>query len=80
MPKLKVLSGTEVIKVLSVFGFLVVRQKGSHVKLARTSGGAREILTVPMHKELDIGTLRAIFRQASRFISPNDLSQYFYTE
>lgn len=34
MPKLKVLSGQDVIKILSVFGFLVVSQKSSHAKLA----------------------------------------------
>ncbi|MEK7617898.1 MAG: type II toxin-antitoxin system HicA family toxin [Patescibacteria group bacterium] len=80
MPKLKVLSGSDVIKILSVFGFAVVSQKGSHSKLARVRGSGREILTVPIHKELDTGTLRAVFRQASRFISESDLSEYFYTE
>ncbi len=80
MPKLKALSGVDVVKILSVFGFSVVSQKGSHAKLARVRGETREILTVPTHKELDRGTLRAIFRQASRFIPESDLSQHFYTE
>lgn len=81
MPKLKVLSGHEAIKILSMFGFVVSSQKGSHAKLSRiTEQGAREILTVPMHKELDKGTIRAIVRQASRFIPESDLSEHFYTE
>jgi predicted RNA binding protein YcfA (HicA-like mRNA interferase family) len=80
MPKLKVLSGTDVVKILSFFGFLIVSQKGSHAKLARHNEGSREILTVPIHKELDTGTLRAIFRQASRFIPENDLRKHFYSD
>jgi len=35
MPKLKNLSGKEVIKILLSFGFEVASQKGSHVKLRR---------------------------------------------
>ncbi|MCD6492457.1 MAG: type II toxin-antitoxin system HicA family toxin [Archaeoglobaceae archaeon] len=33
MPKLRVLSGKEIVKILSKFGFEVVSQRGSHVKL-----------------------------------------------
>jgi len=80
MPKLKVLSGSDIVKILFHFGFLVVSQKGSHAKLARHREGSREILTVPLHKELDTGTLRAVFRQASRFVPENDLRKHFYTE
>jgi hypothetical protein len=36
-------------------------------------------LTIPLHAELDSGTLRAIFRQASRFISESELRPHFYT-
>ncbi|OGE80440.1 MAG: hypothetical protein A2660_03130 [Candidatus Doudnabacteria bacterium RIFCSPHIGHO2_01_FULL_45_18] len=79
MPKLKTLSGTDVIKILSSLGFNVTNQKGSHVKLSRISNnGLREILTVPNHKELDKGTLKAIFRQASRYIPENELYKHFY--
>jgi len=48
MPKLKVLSGQEVIKVFLSLNFVVVLQKGSHVKLARTqSDGVKQTLTIP---------------------------------
>lgn len=63
------------------FGFEVVSQRGSHVKLRRASpSGDKQVLTVPKHDELDPGTLRAIIRQASRFVSGNDLRPYFWTE
>lgn len=79
MPKLKVLSGADVIKILCSYGFAIEKQKGSHVKLARTrTEGPKEILTVPAHKELDKGTLKAIFRQASKYVSENQLYEHFY--
>ena len=79
MPKLRVLSGKEVVKILSKFGFEVVSQRGSHVKLRRIlPNGAKQTLTVPFHDELDKGTLKAIFRQASRYIPEDKLRDYFY--
>ena len=35
MPKLKVLSGKDIIKIFEDFNFFVIAQKGSHVKLKR---------------------------------------------
>ncbi|MBP7866774.1 MAG: type II toxin-antitoxin system HicA family toxin [Acidobacteria bacterium] len=62
-------SGLEVLRVLEGFGFTVQAQVGSHVNLRRISArGQKQVLTIPIHKELDTGTLRAIFRQASQFI------------
>jgi len=60
--KLPVLSGREVVKALSKVGFYVKRRKGSHIILRCDKPFAQ--LTVPDHKELDRGTLRAIIRQA----------------
>ena len=79
MPKLRVLSGKEIVKILSKFGFEVVSQRGSHVKLRRIlPNGAKQTLTVPLHDELDKGTLKAIFRLASRYIPEDKLRNYFY--
>lgn len=79
MPKLKVLSGSDVIKILATFGFTIAGQKGSHIKLAKTSAdGPRQILTIPMHKELDKGTLKAIIRQSNRYIPEEKLLEHFY--
>lgn len=81
MSKLKNLSGMEVVKALERFNFLIVSQKGSHVKLQRVSSdGSKHAVTIPLHNELDKGTLKAIFNQASRHISENELKNEFYTE
>lgn len=78
MPKLRRLAGRDVLTILRSFEFQQVSQRGSHIKLVREVGGARQVLTVPLHHELDPGTLRAIFRQASRFISEGELRPHFY--
>jgi predicted RNA binding protein YcfA (HicA-like mRNA interferase family) len=48
------------VKALTTAGFELIGQRGSHVKLR--SGDLTVI--VPMHKELAVGTLRSILRQA----------------
>ena len=56
-------------------------QRGSHIKLRRVSkAGEKQTLIVPDHRELDTGTTRAIYRQACRYISPDDLFPYFFSE
>ena len=81
MPRLRRLSGAEVIAILGRFGFVVHAQRGSHVKRRRArSDGEMQTLTVPVHNELDTGTCRAILRQACRFIPEAELRPHFYTE
>ncbi len=64
MPKLPRLSGSEVVKALSGVGFQAVRQRGSHVILIKESPGGRRGVVVPMHREIDVGTLLEIIRQS----------------
>lgn len=59
MAKLPVLSGKELIRILEKNGFRQVRQKGSHVSLQK--GTYKTV--VPLHDELDKGTLHSILRQ-----------------
>jgi predicted RNA binding protein YcfA (HicA-like mRNA interferase family) len=79
MPKLRRLSGADVVAIFQRFGFVVVSQRGSHIKLKRASAHGTETLTVPAHAELDAGTLRAIIRQAARFVPEHDLHSHFYS-
>ena len=59
MPKLKRLSGQEVIRIFSLLGFDVAAQRGSQVKLRRLlPDGSRQTLTIPRHAELGKGTLK----------------------
>jgi predicted RNA binding protein YcfA (HicA-like mRNA interferase family) len=64
-PKLPVISGADLIRALGKFGYITVRQKGSHVRLRHSSNPQRLPVTVPLHSELAFGTLRRILRDAS---------------
>ena len=80
MPKLKTLSGEEVKNILSQFGFSVISQRGSHVKLRRIiNNDEKQTLTIPLHEDLDKGTLKAIYRQASKYIPQDKLRPHFYS-
>ncbi|HEV3109282.1 MAG TPA: type II toxin-antitoxin system HicA family toxin [Candidatus Binataceae bacterium] len=80
MPKLKCLSGADITNILGQFGFVSIGQRGSHVKLRRVlPDGSRQTLTIPMHRELDTGTLGVIFRQASQYVPADDLRPHFYS-
>ena len=66
MPKLPCVSGTRVAKALERLGFTCQRQKGSHLVMRRDSN----VCVVPMHREVDQGTLRGVLRQAG--VSPEE--------
>ena len=63
MPKLPVVSGIEIVKALAKIGYEIDHQTGSHMILRQKEEPHRR-LTVPKHKEIAKGTLRAIIRQA----------------
>jgi predicted RNA binding protein YcfA (HicA-like mRNA interferase family) len=53
------LSGRELARILSRFGYTVTRQTGSHIRLTTTEGGEHH-LTIPDHQALRVGTLAAV--------------------
>ncbi len=66
MPKLRTLSGSEVLGILAEFGFQPL--------------GQTQTLTIPNHKEIDRGTLHAIFRQACRFVAESELRPRLFAD
>lgn len=72
----KTFSGKEVVKVLCRdFGFFVVSQRGSHVKLNKRGGNKTIVAIVPMHRELAHGTLLGILEMAE--VDINDFINSF---
>ena len=61
MPKLPRVSGGDAIRALGQLGFHQVRQRGSHVVLRHPDGRG---CVVPVHRELKVGTLAGVLRQA----------------
>jgi predicted RNA binding protein YcfA (HicA-like mRNA interferase family) len=62
MPRLPVVSGAQAVRAFTRSGWRVDRQRGSHVILIKP--GSIASLSVPQHRELAPGTLRALIRAA----------------
>lgn len=63
MSKLPVVSGQKVVKAFSKIGYEFDHQTGSHIILRHKDPPHRR-LTIPNHKEIAKGTLRAIIKEA----------------
>jgi predicted RNA binding protein YcfA (HicA-like mRNA interferase family) len=62
MPGLPVISGKEAVRAFERAGWVMKRQKGSHVIMLKQ--GSIASLSIPQHKELTPGTLKALIRAA----------------
>ena len=62
MGKLGNISGKEAVKVFQKAGWQPIGQVGSHLVMVKP--GIRVNLSIPQHKELSVGTLRALIRNA----------------
>jgi predicted RNA binding protein YcfA (HicA-like mRNA interferase family) len=82
MPKLRRLSGAEVVKILEELGFEVVRIKGSHHVLRRVVDGKKQTIIVPVHGKqvLGPGLLKKLYRDLLRYLKEEELKPHFYTD
>ena len=64
MPKPPRISGKETIRALERSGFIQIRQQGSHIILKKQTPNGAIGCVVPLHRELALGTLRSILKQA----------------
>ena len=64
MSKVPNLSYTEVVRALQRDGWIVVRQKGSHLRLQKHVPSETLKLTVPAHRPIRRSTLAHIIKQA----------------
>lgn len=65
MPRLPQARGSDVIGLLQSLGYEVVRQRGSHVRLRKSTPLGVHAITVPAHKALAKGTLNDILNAVS---------------
>jgi len=61
---LPAISGRRLLRALQRAGFVVLRQKGSHVSLERRTADGYWRTIVPMHREIRPGTLSDILNQS----------------
>ena len=52
-------TANDLLKVLKLFGYEIVRQKGSHIRI-KTELNGEHYETIPNHKPIKIGTLSGI--------------------
>ncbi len=62
MARLANISGNQAARAFEKAGWRRIGQVGSHVVMVKA--GLRVNLSIPQHKELSIGTLRALIRHA----------------
>ncbi len=60
--KLPVMSGIDVVKTFSKAGWIVVRERGSHIIMEKE--GVDMLLTIPKKNEVKRGTLRSLIADA----------------
>lgn len=72
MTSLPLVSGRELVQRFEDLGWQVARQRGSHIILVKPGNPAT--LSVPDHREVARGTLRALIRRAG--LTPEELFQY----
>lgn len=69
MPRIpRDLTGIDLARRLERFGYGVVRQTGSHMRLTLVFEGREHHLTIPNHAPLKVGTLNSILRDIGDFL------------
>ncbi|HAT68348.1 MAG: hypothetical protein A2481_03410 [Candidatus Yonathbacteria bacterium RIFOXYC2_FULL_47_9] len=77
MPKLKQLSGKEVIKIFESHGFEVKRTTGSHTRLTLVRDGTSYHITIPLHDALKKGTLHSIVKDFETYFGKDATNRFF---
>ena len=62
------INANDLVKVLTLYGYTVTRQTGSHIRLTTEQSGQHHI-TIPNHNSIRIGTLSAILTDVAQHFS-----------
>ncbi|HEX3998489.1 MAG TPA: type II toxin-antitoxin system HicA family toxin [Pirellulales bacterium] len=65
MPKMPAANYDRVVAVLERLGFVVVRQRGSHIRMEKALPDETLKITVPAHRPIKRSTLSHILKQAA---------------
>ncbi|MHB1645388.1 MAG: type II toxin-antitoxin system HicA family toxin [Candidatus Acididesulfobacter diazotrophicus] len=69
MPKIpRDISGLELAKLLSKYGYNADRQKGSHIRLSAKINNSEHHITIPDKDSVKIGTLNNIILNVAEFL------------
>lgn len=62
------LSGQELAGLLRRYGYEVIRQSGSHIRLTSRSKVTEHHITIPLHGSLKVGTLAGILADVAAYV------------
>ncbi len=69
MPKTpRNVSGIYLCKVLGKYGYTIIRQTGSHIRLKSDFMGYEHSITIPAHNPIKIGTLNNILNGVAEYL------------
>jgi predicted RNA binding protein YcfA (HicA-like mRNA interferase family) len=69
MPKIpRDISGKDLAKLLSKYGYKITRQTGSHIRLTSNLAGLTHQITIPHHSQIKIGTLNKILNEIAGYL------------
>jgi predicted RNA binding protein YcfA (HicA-like mRNA interferase family) len=60
------LRGSDLVKALSIFGYVPVRQTGSHIRLRSAYTGTEHLITIPNHNPIKLGTVQGILADVAQ--------------
>ena len=55
------------IRLLEKYGYIIIRQTGSHIRMSKKTDDAEHNITIPNHKPIKIGTLQNIIKDICSF-------------
>ena len=61
--RIRLCSGAKVVQKLQRAGWIIARQKGSHIMM--TKSNYQYTLSIPQHKELGVGIISKLIKQAN---------------
>ena len=66
------MSGDELVRLLRRrYGYRMVRQRGSHMRLVTNIKGPEHHVSVPRHNPLKVGTLHSIMARVAAYLEIN---------
>jgi len=69
--RLPQISGKDLVKKLMKLGFVVTRQRGSHIRIEKNTKDRTIKITIPNHKVIKKGTLNRIAKDSG--LSPEEI-------
>jgi len=55
------------VKILHSLGYLVLRQRGSHIQMGKKTDAGEHRITIPLHDEIAKGTLHDIVTKVAEW-------------